>query len=193
MPAPRKTPAKTTEITVSEDVTTENKSAESFESVELAALKAELEATKAELEKTRTNPTDVTGRPLEDSKLTPEQLQIRALQDELARSKGASIESVQEIVEEVDGEGFLIHILEDGLTVAGRVRYRGEEILFGPAAYEETKDRFGVSWLLQDDSAQYERWGSVKFRKGPWPGKKTYAENDLASADIRSVAAITKI
>lgn len=204
MPAPRKTPAKTTGTPATKAVTTENISSqlvpteangstESFESAELAALKAELERTKAELETAKNHPTDATGRPLADSQLTPEQLQIRALQDELARTKGASIETIQEVVEEVNGEGFLIHILEDGLTVAGRVRYRGEEILFGPEAYEETKDRFGQSWLHQDDTAQFERWGSVKFRKGPWPGKKTYDENALANANIRSVAPTTQI
>lgn len=166
---------------------------ESFESTELAALREELAKAKEELAKAHTNPTDDAGRPLPESALSPEQREIRQLQDELARSKGRSLSTLTtEEFEEIHGDGILIHVLEDGLTGPSRVFYRGEEILFGPKAYEDTKDRNGLSWLDMTEEEQYERWGTLKFRRGPWPGKRQFEEDAVASKSIRTVAPLTK-
>lgn len=159
---------------------------ESFESTELAALKAELAKAKEDLAKALTSPTE--GRPVPESELTPDQRQIRILQDELARTKGVSAGTL-EYEDVAEGEGVLIHILEDGFNAS----YRGQEILFGPQSYEETKDRFGVSWLNLTDEEQFARWGNVKFRKGPWPGKRQYEEPGLENKSIRTLAPIVKI
>lgn len=182
--------------TPEEDVKTsseESAQTESFESAELATLRAELAKANEELAKARTNPTDDAGRPLPEEALTDEQKEIRKLQDELARAKGRNIdEALKEEVEEVGDDGILIHVLADGLTALGRVFYRGQEIVFGPKAYEDTKGRDGRSWLNMSDEEQYDRWGVVRFRKGPWPGKKQYEDKGAEDKSIRTVASVTR-
>lgn len=147
---------------------------ETFESAEVAALKARLAEAEAALEKAHTNPTDSTGKPLPEAVLTPEQKRIRQLEDEAARAKGRNIEEAEEVFD--DDATILIHILEDGFTFLGRTWYRGQEVSFGEKAYEETKDRHGNSWLQLDDEGQFLRWGRINFRRGPWPGQRKYAE-----------------
>jgi exonuclease VII large subunit len=116
-------------------------------------------------------------RPKPESQLTPEEKQIRDLQDQLAKKRAAEIEAAEDVYEEDEaGDGVLIHFLEDGLTFAGRVWYKGQEANFplNGEAYEQTKDITGKSWLdvAGDDYAQVELYGRVLFRKGPWPGRK---------------------
>lgn len=156
---------------------------ESFENAEVAALRAELAKAKEELARRDT----AEERPIPEDALTPEQRQIRQLQDELARTQGKTVGN-DLVEEELDGEGILIHILQDGFNSC----YRGQEIVFGPKAYEETKNRYGVSWLHMTDEEQYERWGSVQFRKGPWPGKKNYEDPSAEGKSIRTVARVSK-
>lgn len=149
----------------------------------------ELEALRAELAELKASKAEAPQRPVPESELTPEQREVRRLQDELARVRGQKIDTdFTEIMEE--GEVLTIHILEDGFTRLGRVWYRGEEIVFGPQAYENTKDRNGVSWLNMDDDAQIDKWGHVKFRKGPWPGKRQYEEESLQNVSNRSQAPV---
>lgn len=71
-------------------------------------------------------------------------------------------------------EKITIHFLEDGLTVLGNVWYRGQELTFevGSPAYQATFDKNGKSWLLDyidNPRGQVERWGGLKFARGPWP------------------------
>lgn len=70
-------------------------------------------------------------------------------------------------------EKILIHFVEDGLTFAGLVWMRGQEIEIGPGdpRWEES-----TRWILQDDFQQMERYGKIMFRKGPWPGRRSYAD-----------------
>jgi hypothetical protein len=117
--------------------------------------------------------------------LTPEQQEIKRLRDLLAQEKGKKDTELEyEPEAPADGETVRIHFLEDGMTAQGRIWYRGEELEFvvGSPAYQQTFDRFGWSWLsLRDnDFGQVDRWGSVKFRSGPWPGK-TYADGKFES------------
>src|SRR4030095_14516894 len=89
-------------------------------------------------------------------------------------------------------ENIIIHILEDGFTVLGKVFYRGDELEFipGSQAYNDTKDRNGVSWLdvgLEDEYAQVDKWGKIMFRRGPWPGKG-YAAGAGRYAKMRGVS-----
>lgn len=113
--------------------------------------------------------------------LTPEQLEIKALRDQLAKLSGKKDEEpvTEEITNPGDVDNILIHFLEDGLTALGKVWYRGQELEFVPGsrAYKDTFNRRGHSWLelRHNDFAQVERWGKVMFRPGPWPGKN-YAD-----------------
>jgi hypothetical protein len=120
---------------------------------------------------------DLSGK--RDDELTPEQREIKFLRDQLARSEGKK-EYEPEVEELAPGEtNIVVHFLEDGLTVNGRVMYRGDELEFAPGsrAYQDTFDRLGRSFLQlrHDEFGQVDRWGKVMFRNGPWPGK-TYAD-----------------
>lgn len=110
--------------------------------------------------------------------LTAEQREIKYLKDQLARERGRK-DIEPEPDQPVDGESIVIHYLEDGLTVNGQIKYRGDESEFpiGSAAYRDTFDRLGRTWLdlRHDEFAQADRWGKIMFRNGPWPGK-TYAD-----------------
>lgn len=74
-----------------------------------------------------------------------------------------------------DTNKILIHFVRDGLTVLGKMKYRGQELELhrNGQAYKDTCDRNGWSFLeLADDAvAQEERWGYEYFRSGPWTGK----------------------
>lgn len=119
-------------------------------------------------------PRDEDGKPLPESVLTNEQKEIRRLQDLLAKQDAKKLET-QEDEEFVAGgdNKILIHFVTDRMTALGRQWYTGQEIEFeiGTRPYEDTKDRTGHSWLTLTDSQQMERYGEIRFRKGPWPGK----------------------
>lgn len=122
---------------------------------------------------------DLSGK--SDEELTPEQQEIKFLRDRLAQSEGKKEyePEVEEIATPGAEENILIHFLEDGLTVNGRVMYRGDELEFDPRskAYKDTFDRRGRTFLdlRHNEFAQVDRWGKIMFRNGPWPGK-TYAD-----------------
>jgi len=215
MPAPRKTPVATPKIdlnsllehdapedakpqapSVDDDPTTEQETEEhensvpTVEQIELEALRAELAAYKAkEADVAKSAHVE---RPKPESELTPEERQIRALQDELARVKGKNIDKLEEIFETGD-EVILIHVLKDGFTAQGRVWYRGQEISFGPEAYKDTQDRLGQSWLSEDEEEQFEKRGDIYFRRGPWPGKRTYDESGLSKVSITNKAPVVSV
>lgn len=212
MPAPRKTPVATPKIdlnsllehdapedakpqapAVDDDPTTEQETEEhensvpTVEQIELEALRAELAALKADR-----GSAVAPSRPKPEAELTPEEKQIRSLQDELARVKGKNIDKLEEIFETGD-EVILIHVLKDGFTAQGRVWYRGQEISFGPEAYRDTLDRYGQSWLSESEEDQFENRGDIYFRKGPWPGKRTYDEAGLAKVSITNKAPVVSV
>jgi hypothetical protein len=68
-------------------------------------------------------------------------------------------------------EGILIHFVEDGLTVFGRVWYRGQEIEIGPS---HSRWPEAVGWITLNRVQQFERWGRQYFDFGPWPGQRSY-------------------
>ena len=202
MPAPRKTPVTTPKIDLNtllehdapteapvEEVETEA-AVPTVEQIELEALRAELAAIKAkDAEVAKSSPA---ARPKDESELTPEERQIRSLQDELARVKGKNIDKLEEIFETGD-EVILVHVLKDGFTAQGRVWYRGQEISFGPEAYKDTQDRYGHSWLSESEEEQFDNRGDIYFRKGPWPGKRTYDEDGLSKVSITNQAPVVSI
>lgn len=117
------------------------------------------------------------SRPVPETQLTPDQLRIRDLEDQLAKAQGnKDVEpTYEEPANPGSEENILIHFLEDGFTALGQVWFKGQEIEFTPGsqAYEDTKDRNGKTWLdlRNDEFAQVDRYGKIMFRSGPWPGK----------------------
>lgn len=117
--------------------------------------------------------------PEERPELTPQEKEIQQLRDQLAKLSGKKDPELEYDEPASDGEVIQIHFLEDGLTVNGRVMYRGEELEFvvGGRAYKDTFNRRGQTWLdlRNDEFAQVDRFGKIMFRNGPWPGK-TYLD-----------------
>lgn len=66
----------------------------------------------------------------------------------------------------------LFHVLKSGWTFAGQVWYRGQEIELeeGSSRWQEAQ-RF-INWT---DAEQFEQYGRLAWRLGPWPGKQSYA------------------
>ncbi len=67
----------------------------------------------------------------------------------------------------------VVHFLEDGITVASRVWYRGQSFYV-----DEDSPQFGEMpkigdrvWLDLTEDEQIEIYGKVMFRPGPWPHK----------------------
>lgn len=132
-------------------------------------------------------------RPVPDSELTPDQRRIRDLEHQLALERGKKDTEPELAAPPQPGDGnILIHFVEDGITALGVVWYRGQELEFEPGspAYLDTCDRNGRSWLAlaDDESAQIDRWGKVKFRRGPWPGKTLLDAAGVPYENLRSVA-----
>lgn len=154
---------------------------------------AELEAKIAKFEAllaTQSEPKQ-SARPVPESELSPEQRRIRDLEDQLARREGKN-DSMEERFEDAEG-GIVIHFIADGFTSNYRNFYKGQEVTFGPEAYEETVDRLGRSWLDLSEEEQWDRFGEVKFRKGPWPGRRQYAEESLKNVSIEEQAPVINI
>jgi hypothetical protein len=123
----------------------------------------------------RTQTPDVAPRP--ETELTPLQRQIREAEDAVARKTADDLVTAEPAFETAQSDNvILIHIVNDGLVINSRPVYRGQEFAFevGGVAYEQTKDKFGVSFLsIADDiDEQYARWGEQKIAPGPWRGKR---------------------
>lgn len=125
--------------------------------------------------------------------LTPEQ---KEAEDREARINNARLLQAEH-VDRFDnsrqggtGQVILFHVVRDGVTAFGDVWYRGQEIEIevGTAAYRRTLDKNGKSWLdiVNDEEAQYIRWGERRFGPGefrPRPGERF--EDALVSVDQR--------
>lgn len=139
--------------------------------------KAKQLAMEAAAAATQTASTVVAERPVPESELTPEQQRIRDLENQLAQERGRKDPEVEFDPPAKPGaaDNILIHFLEDGITALGHIWRRGQELEFEPgsAAYRDTCDRFGRTWLelVDDEFGQIDRWGRVMFRRGLWPGK----------------------
>lgn len=68
-----------------------------------------------------------------------------------------------------DANALTVHFVDDGLTLLGKVWFRGEELTINPGT--ENWDA-AHSILTMDEYAQEERWGRRFFREGPWRGKR---------------------
>lgn len=156
--------------------------------------KAKQLAMEAAAAATQTASTVVAERPVPESELTPEQQRIRDLENQLAQERGRKDPEVEFDPPAKPGaaDNILIHFLEDGITALGHIWRRGQELEFEPgsAAYRDTCDRFGRTWLelVDDEFGQVERWGKVMFRRGPWPGKDLRA---AATAQFERLKSLT--
>lgn len=150
-----------------------------------------------ELEAELAKPIETVTESLQDKpEKTPEQIRIEELEMKLAQRNAAVLENAPEQFETIeDGTDVIVfHVVQDGFTAFGRVWLRGQELRLTPKHYEETKDRHGVSWvdtLLNDQNAQYDRWGTVYIAPGPFRARPGEVFNDeVAREDERRKGAI---
>lgn len=110
-------------------------------------------------------------QPLPDEMLSPEQRAERDRQHVQAMAAGRRDPGIPGYVPAQTRESVLVHMVEDGLSFAGIVWMRGQEIQIdvGSERWEQAKQ-----WILLDDAGQMARYGKVFFRPGPWPGVRTY-------------------
>lgn len=141
------------------------------------------------------SPTTPEGKPLPEAALTPEQKQIRDLQEQLAaaqvRNSDAAEPDYEEdaLVEDPNAEDVIvIHFREDGFSAFETIWYRGQElrIVKNSPHHLATKDRNGNSWLdlADDEFGQADKYGKVMFRSGPWPGK-AWTDPEAANKEKR--------
>jgi hypothetical protein len=128
------------------------------------AMDAPAPAAKADLDAARPKPV---------SQLSAEERTERDRQHAEALRAAAAFEQQQPDFVPPEGETVLIHFIEDGLTFAGQVWYRGQEIEIGPSHPRWEQAR---TWILLDRYAQVERWGKQYFAPGPWPGRRSYLD-----------------
>jgi hypothetical protein len=113
---------------------------------------------------------EMAARPLPDEQLSPQQRAEREAQHAAAIAAGARDPGLR-YQPPTSADTVLIHFIEDGLTYAGKVWMRGEEL-------ELDKDpnnprwREAQVWINMDRWQQIEAYGAVKFAPGPWPGKR---------------------
>jgi hypothetical protein len=118
-----------------------------------------------------TTPAD--PRPKPEALLTDEERAERQRLHLLAVQAGQRDPGIPGYAQPQQGrETVLIHFVEDGLTAFGQVWFRGQEleIEVGGLRWAEA-----VKWILLDDFQQMTRWKRIMFRRGPWPGLRTYA------------------
>jgi hypothetical protein len=112
-------------------------------------------------------------RPRPAGELTAEELAERERRHAAALAETARFEAAQPDYQPTEGAAVLIHFIEDGLTAFGQVWYRGQELEIGPEhpRWEEAR-----GWITLTRYQQVDRWGRQFFEHGPWPGRRSYTE-----------------
>jgi hypothetical protein len=113
------------------------------------------------------------ARPKPAGQLTEQERTERDRQHAEALAAARQFEAQQPVYVPPEGETVLIHFIEDGLTFAGQVWYRGQEIELGPSHPRWEQAR---GWILLDRNGQIERYGKQYFAPGPWPGRRSYLD-----------------
>lgn len=129
-------------------------------------------------------------RPKPAAELSAEELAERERQHADAVAAAAAFERAPEVIVPAKGEAVLIHFVEDGLTVFGRVWYRGQELAIGP---DHPRWSEAVGWIMLDKGAQYDRWGKVFFEHGPWPYQRSYVDPAARYEELAAVGGQGKI
>jgi hypothetical protein len=130
--------------------------------------------------------------------LTAEQVaELKALEDKVVRANTQKLVAAERSEPRFDnsrkggtGEKILFHVVKDGFVAFGDVWYRGQEIEIevGTAAYKRTFDKNGFTWLsiIDDEDAQYEKWGERRIAPGEFrPRRNEIFDDELVSLDRR--------
>lgn len=152
-------------------------------------------ATAAKAPITAENAPEVPAGPAPSAEVeeTPEQKKIRELEEKIAllasalETQSAKASQVTpDVYDDEEGSEVLIHFIEDGFTAQGRVWYRGQElaVVVGSEEWNDTCDRDGTSWLSFTEADQLERYEKIYFRRGEWPGKKTYTAAEFSDTKL---------
>ena len=119
--------------------------------------------------------------------LSPEERAEREAQHMAAMQAAAAFERAPQIfADDTSKERILIHFLEDGLTFAGQVWLRGQELEIGP---ENPRWQSALRWITLDRWGQIDRYGKHMFDTGPWPGRKL---SDLKPEDFQELRSLNK-
>jgi hypothetical protein len=129
-------------------------------------------------------------RPKPAAELTDEERAERERRHAEALATAAAFERAPEVIVPAAGETILIHFTEDGLTVFGRVWYRGQELAIGP---DHPRWPEAVGWIMMDKAAQYARWGRQFFDHGPWPFQRSYVDPAAKFEELAAVGGQGKI
>lgn len=115
--------------------------------------------------------------------LTDDQRRIRELEAKLDALLSGNVAPPAAVVDDSketarqqaidNGDLIVLHFLESGFTTNGGSWYLGQEVEFdrNSQAYKDTCDRNGKSWTSMSEVEQYDRYGKLYFRPGPWPFK----------------------
>jgi hypothetical protein len=72
----------------------------------------------------------------------------------------------------------LFHVLKSGWTFAGQVWMRGQEIELEQGTPRWAEAQRFINW---SDAEQYEQYGRLCWRLGPWPGRRSYTQVEPGS------------
>jgi hypothetical protein len=113
------------------------------------------------------------ARPRPAAQLDAGERAAREAEHAQALVSAVQFERAAEVIIPAEGDVVLIHFIEDGLTFAGRVWYRGQELAMGPGHPRWPE---AVGWIMLDRTGQADRWGKQYFEHGPWPGQRSYVD-----------------
>lgn len=112
--------------------------------------------------------------------------EIQAQQAQEARDRAAAAEARPIKGTDVDGDpsvpgSITVHFVDDGLTLLGKVWYRGENLTITPGTQNWAEAH---EILKMDEYEQEEKWdGRRFFRAGPWRGKALTEINEELLTD----------
>jgi hypothetical protein len=118
---------------------------------------------------------------------------------EAAEARALAAEARPIAGREIDGDptdenAVTVHFVEDGLTLLGKVWFRGEELTVNPGTrqWEEVqvvlKGGSKRNLLTLDEDEQIDRWGKRFFREGLWRGKRLTDIDDPELSDEERAA-----
>ena len=134
-------------------------------------------------------------KPEEAEPLSTEERRIRELELAIDDKKNQLDRKITGLADLKDGDHLLIHVLIDGMSIAGRVWQKHSEIEFtvGSQEYNEQFHIDGTSWLelLFNEEDQIAKYGEVRVRLGESPNLPVFLPCgiDSAEATLRREAA----
>lgn len=124
--------------------------------------------------------------PEEERSVSQEPTHIPAVGEGLAPTSAQEPVGVKATVDAVnpsDEKARTFHFIEDGMTILGKVWFRGEQVtLIEDSADWKRTVTGGRSLFDLTDAEQIERFEKVMFREGVWPGRSALTEAEYAAA-----------